>query len=298
MAAVDALSGLVHDSLSLRETLPRGWFRLDASLARDPDFVALSPGSRAEIEEQGLWLETKVLRQYLSLFEESLGVDRDLGNLIALNTRELARTYGLQNAGLRDLCVRFFNSYLRFAIRHGDLRAAYYVLHQYREFAQDELRAGHRERTFEIAQFLRYYGHFAFETGQSFLLEVVATDLGALVECAAEYVPEDVDALLGEFLEVDRESRSDEQELRLRGVRRAQVQLATFFLEEGDEPRARRIFDDMRDERPERMRAVREELEADQPEQYWEFTDRGINFSYLDSARRAHLGRFFDWFCE
>ena len=56
--------------------------------------------------------------------------------------------------------------------------------------------------------------------------------------------------LLDLFLQVDREPESPEQEERLRGVRRAQVQLATFFLARGDEPHARRIFEDMKDERP------------------------------------------------
>jgi hypothetical protein len=35
---------------------------------------------------------------------------------------------------------------------------------------------------------------------------------------------------------------------------------------------------------------------AENRTQYWEFTDRGVNFSYLSPARREHLARFFSWF--
>ena len=79
-------------------------------------------------------------------------------------------------------------------------------------------------------------------------------------------------------------------------MRRAQVQLATFFLARGDEPHARRIFEDMKDERSERLAAVRDELLTEERAQYWEFTDRGVNFSYLPPERRAHVARFFSWF--
>ena len=29
--------------------------------------------------------------------------------------------------------------------------------------------------------------------------------------------------------------------------------------------------------------------------QYWEFTDRGVNFSYLEPARRQYLDTLFEW---
>ena len=49
----------------------------------------------------------------------------------------------------------------------------------------------------------------------------------------------------------------------------------------------------MRDEDPARLAALRESLQSESREQYWEFTDRGINFSYLAPDRRAQLPRFF-----
>ena len=57
---------------------------------------------------------------------------------------------------------------------------------------------------------------------------------------------------------------------------------------------ALRIAEDMRSENPERLAAIRKTLEDESREQYWEFTDRGVNFSYLPPDRRAQLPRFFD----
>jgi len=296
MAAITALAGLLRGYAPLRDELPASWFAFEGPLSHDPDFVSMAPVAVAEIREKRIWLETKVLRQYLALFGESLGDARDIANLIALETRQLGVESIGSHPALLDLVIRFFNSYLRAAVNAQDLRSAYYVLDQYRLLGEATLAAGDTRRTLEIAGHLRFYGQLAYERGQSFLLEAVAYDLARLVEHAIETDRPEAAPLLDLFLDVDREPESPEQEERLRGVRRAQVQLATFFLARGDEPRARRIFEDMKDERRERLAAVRDELVAEERAQYWEFTDRGVNFSYLPPERRAHLAQFFSWF--
>ncbi len=296
MAAISALAGLVREYLPLRDELPDSWFEIEGALARDPDFVSMAPVVVAELREQRVWLETKVLLQYWVLFTECLGEVGDVASVIALETRQLGVEAIGRHPALLALVIRFFNTFMRAAVKAQDLRTAYYVLDQYRLLGEAALAAGERARVLEIADHLRYYGQLGYGMGQPFLLEVVAYDLARLVERAVEAGRPEAGPLLDLFLQVDREPESPEQEERLRNVRRAQVQLATFFLARGDEASARRIFDDMKDERPERLAAVRAELEAEERAQFWEFTDRGVNFSYLPPAQRAHLARFFDWF--
>ena len=296
MAAISALAALVREYVPLRANLPDAWFEIEGALARDPDFVAMAPVTVAEIREQRVWLETKVLRQYYALFNESLGGARDIANLIALQTRQLGSEAIGSHPALLALAIRFFNSYLRAAVNARDQRTAYYVLDQYRLLGEATLAAGERVHALAIADHMRYYGQLAYGMDQSFLLEAVAYDLARLVERAVEADRPEAAPLLDLFLQVDREPDSPEQEERLRNVRRAQVQLATFFLARGDEAHARRIFEDMQHERAERLAAVRDELLAEERAQYWEFTDRGVNFSYLPREQRAHLARFFSWF--
>jgi hypothetical protein len=150
--------------------------------------------------------------------------------------------------------------------------------------------------TEEIAAHLRYYGLLAYGQKMPFLLEAVAFELARLVEQTyAQDLPE-ADALLDLFLTVDKESDSLSQEQTLHGVRRVQVQLATVLLERADEARARRIFDDMANEKPQRLRAVRAELLSPQAQEYWEITDRGVNFAWLPPERRRYVTEFFSWF--
>jgi hypothetical protein len=79
-------------------------------------------------------------------------------------------------------------------------------------------------------------------------------------------------------------------------VRKAQVKLATYYLLHGDEVRARKIHADMAHEEGPRMASIFDELrQVDSPE-YWEITDRGVNFDYLTPERKVKLEQFFGWF--
>ena len=82
----------------------------------------------------------------------------------------------------------------------------------------------------------------------------------------------------------------------LRGVRKAQVKLATFYLSSGAEPYARQIAADMKDEPASRLTSIRDELLGVTTPDFWEVIDRGTNFDYLDEGRRGKLDEFFSWF--
>lgn len=287
MAAVEALATLLADVAALRARLPGTWFAVDDTVARDPDFVAMAQVALDEIARDRTWFEAKVLRQYLALFGDAVGAARDVASMIAIHTRRLAERYADGHPAALELCQRAFHSYLRAAINAGDPRTAYFVLHQYRLLGEALLRRGLRPAVLEVAERIRFYGRLAGGAGLPFLLEVAAYDLAHLVEAAADD-SEARDALLGVVLAVDHEGAEH-----LLGVRRAQVQLATFFLERGEAEAARRIAEDLAAERPALLEAVRRELDREASPSYWEINDRGANFSYLDPARRARLAEFF-----
>ncbi len=217
---------------------------------------------------------------------------RDVANLIAINTRGIGVMRG--SPALRALALRCFNSYLRATINARDPRTAYYIFHQYRKMAEELLDQGDGEATAEIAEHFQFYGILGYAKEQGFLLEVAAHDLVELIElCATEGYPW-IDRLLDRLLELDQEFRTETQEESLLGVRRAQVQAAVSFLDRDDLPRATRVVDDLRNESPRRLERIRRQLESEEREQYWEFTDRGANFAYLAPERRPHLGTLFE----
>jgi hypothetical protein len=129
--------------------------------------------------------------------------------------------------------------------------------------------------------------------GLPFVAETAAYDLSALCEMASEQKSPIHDALLAIFLDIDKEAETLAEEKALRGVRKAQIKLATYYLERGLEADARRIQDDMRGESAERLVSLRDELMAVTSKEFWEIVDRGENFDYLNEQRKAQVPRFF-----
>src|SRR3954469_1348 len=95
----------------------------------------------------------------------------------------------------------------------------------------------------------------------SFVTATVAYDLCALCEVAHEVQSAAEERILETFLEVDQpEHEGEVHDTGLRGVRKAQGKLAPYYIVKTAEPLARRIWEDMAHERPERLRSIHEEL--------------------------------------
>ncbi|HME69809.1 MAG TPA: DUF2254 family protein [Myxococcota bacterium] len=297
MAAIDALQGIALDFQPARASLSHDWFEVSGPLARDPDFVAMSEGLLASVSQRKIWLELKVVKQFLTIFNEALNGSRDVDSLIGIRARGIAAdALARGSLDLFDLMVRFFNSCLRAAINARDVRTAYYTVHQYGMMAEYALTNGAADRAVAISKYLRFYGHVSYGAELPFLLETVAYDLCTLDELAFECGSPFAEDIFQIFLKTDKEAEGSVQERSLRGVRKAQVRLATFFLLRGDRAHAYLIHEDMAGEPAEFLASIREELKREESPEYWEVTDREENFSWLPPERRSRLDEFFAWF--
>jgi hypothetical protein len=291
MATVDALAELLDRYGELRSGLPPEWFKIAPAIAADPDFVSLSPAALEDIEESKIWLEVKIMEQYLSLMALCVPRERDIANLIAIKTFQIATETGRDRAELRVLCMRCMNSFLRTTINARDPRTTYYIMNQYRLIAVQMMRSGHLDDALLVAGYLKFYGNLGYEVGMPFLLETAAHDITGLIEVDLAEGHGLTDRLLTLLLDLDREIKHESHEETLLGVRRSQMQLGTLFLEHGDVDRASRVAADFATESSDRIEQVIELLEQAREPQYWEMTARGVNFAYLPPERRDQLPR-------
>lgn len=294
ISGINGLTAIVYDYAALRPKLAEGWFEISEVIAGDPDFIAMTEDALTQVAAEKIWLETKIFRQLNSLMSQSAGDARDVANLIGINTSQVARDLGPDNPELMRLCVKSFNSFLRTTINARDARTAYYLMDRYRAVAEHLLQSGDSWLATEIAGFFREYGQLGHLNGLSFLLDAAAYDVAGLIEYAVELHSDRVDELLDVLLELDDEIKEEKQEDSLLGVRRSQIQLATFFMEKGDQARVDRIISDLKSENTSRLERLRHQLLTDSRPHYWELIDRGSNFSYLDPARRHHLASLYE----
>ena len=301
LSAVEALAELAHGAIRLKGGLPVAFFDTQPLASHDQDFIALHEDTVHALAERRTWLEMKVFRQYQAVFGEAVNRMRDVNHLIAIHTRRVADTaIEVGDAHALRLSVRFLNTYMRATLNARDVRSAYNLLNEYRVLAEGALERGEHALVVDLATYIKFYGQTAFGMQLAFLLETAAYDLCSLLERTSGSDAATHEALLAIFLELDREPDADatHQEASLRGVRKAQIKLATHYLLTHRVDLARRIFDDMHSEKPERLRSIRAELEKVQDAEYWEVSDRGINFEWLPPDRRATLAVFFGWFDE
>ncbi len=297
VAAVNALGDLSRDYMDVKGALPLDWFPINENVAQNPDFVSMAPEVLEDLGRSRAWYEFKLLRQLQTCYQGGLGGNRELCYVVAIRTRELGeRAMDHHDPRVAELCIKFFNTYLRATVNARDVRTAYNVFNQYRLLADGALRRGAGRFAVEIARYFKYYGQLAFQMDLGFVLETAAYDLCSMNELAFDLKSPERAELLRTFLQVDKEGEGGNRERSLRGVRKAQVKLATYYLERGDEPAAREVFKDMHKEQPERLASIRDELLAITSSQFWEITDRGTNFDYITPDRKRRLMEFFEWF--
>jgi len=297
LAAVNALGELAREYGSERPSLPGVWYATSTGVARDPDFVSMTREVLDKLARDKVWFEFKVLRQFQAVYQAAIGSNREVCYIVAIHTREMAeRAMATGDDRVVGLCVKFFNTYLRATVNGRDVRTAYNVLNQYRLLAEAALHAGRDRDAIEVARHFKYYGQLAFHMDLGFVLETAAYDLCALNERAFDLRAAPRAELLRIFLQVDKEGEGASREASLRGVRKAQVRLATYYLLHGDEAAAREVFRDMRDEQPARLASIRDEMLSVSSPEFWEVTDRGTNFDYIPPERKQRLVEFFLWF--
>ncbi len=300
ISALEALEAVAAASIKDKKSMPDTWHDTSGVVKGDHDFVAFHESILYTLQARQTWVEMKILRQYQAVFGAALNKMPDVAHMVSIHTRHIAATAHRDNdREVLALAVRFMNTYLRAAINRKDVRTAYNLYNEYRGLLEDVMTEHDRELVIELAEYFKFYGQLSFQRDLAFILETAAYDMCTLLEKALERKMSFHDEILDIFLQLDREpdqATATQQEASLRGVRKAQVKLATYYLVHNEEARARRIFEDMRTESPDRLASIREELSLITEPEYWEVSDRGINFDWLPPEQRAQLDVFFDWF--
>lgn len=273
------------------------WFLLTSAIDRDSDFVSLENVTLNEIEAEKIWLEVKILRQYQSIFTDSLNHFREACYIIAINTREIAeQALQQQDWAIAHLAIKFFNTYLRAVITTPDVRTGYTLIKEYRLLAEAALQQYNQEFVLDIAHHFRYYCFLAHKAELVFLPETFASDLGVLAQKCCEQNPEISSDVLNVFLKIDQDAESEHQENTLRGIRKSQVKLAAYYLKSGCKQLAEVVFKDMQHEPTSRLYVIFDELQAARAD-FWEFRDRGgKDFYYVEPELKPFLVEFFNWF--
>jgi hypothetical protein len=293
LQSIRALRDVMVDHLLVKRKLPRRWF-----VPQKEHFPAISTDFLHEIAVTRTWVEVKGFMDLDLIFKMAIKDMPDGVSAIA-NSTKLIGLYAIRLHDMQVLAnvVQFFNTFLRHAINDRNPKAIYNLLYQYRLLAEAVLRADPKlaER---IAFYFKYYGQTAQSYQIPLILITASFDLMQMLRRAHEMNVPNLNALVTTFLEVDDNPATKANEFDLRSVRKAQLVFAAYLLSKGDQPLVDRILDDIKGEPRDRMMAIRNEMMAVKDRKFWEVTDRGVDFFYIDEEQKKHLNELYTRFIE
>jgi len=276
-----ALKQLLDRYAARKPHMGDGWFKVDRA-----DFVGFSAEALDMLNQDRTWFEMKALQQMTLAYQHALGKASD----IVSSMSDALRVIAVHAAERKDdaalqLCIRFFNNFLREAIKSKNVHAVYDVFHQYRVLARDL--ADRDEVVRAISKHLVHYAGLARTAGLGFAPLLASYDVGYVVRRAYEAGSKVGPALLGDALSLPH--RDGNQPLAT--AVKAKLILGGFFLERGKEAEAARVRENISDVPIEAIRDAEREILAADPS-FFEVTDRQINLDYVPPERRDHVKAF------
>jgi hypothetical protein len=264
-----------------KKRMPKEWFAVDRA-----DFVGLSDEALEMLTETRTWFEMKCLQQIEHGFLRALHGANDTVSTFSDATRVIACRADLHHdqQALR-LGIRFFNNYLREAIKARNLRAVYDVFHQYRRLGRELV--DRPEILRDVGNHFAYYAVMARTYGMVFAPQLALFDLGYVTRRAYERASPAAADLLKIALGMPHRSGNDVHTMAIK----AKLILGGFFIENKRDAEAEIVRRNLRDVEGVHVERAEQELLASERE-FFEVTDRQLNLEYVPPERRKPLHEF------
>ncbi len=281
--AVRAHMAAVRRFQEFKPKIAPGFFEVDDTIMVGMSNAALKIVNRAQI-----WVEQRIAHQLLLAFNGALGKMPDGVSVIADAVKdEAVRQAGHGEPEVLELLLRVFNTFIREAVKKKDAFSIYNLFYNYKSLAR-KLMPVRPGKIPEIARHFRYYADFAKQQGLPFIYELASYELGELCEHAYEQ------AHPGEGRELLEAMVAFEGATASRGLVKGRAILGGYFLERGMAPELDRLVESLRPVPASILEGARRELFAVKDRVFWEITDRGVNFDYVEEARRERVKELFD----
>ena len=288
LLSLHSLRDVMVDHMLTKKRMPSKWFA-----PKKNHFPAISRDFFEEIEGGRNWVELRGFMDMDLLFKTAVQQMPDAVSSIANNTRIMGHyaCYLDDHQVLND-AVQFFNTFLRHSLNARNPKAIYNLLYQYRLLAEDVLEFD-EELAKKIVFYFKFYGQAAQTYNIPLILVTVCFDMVAILKRAYLLKSPSLDQMLNLFLEVDDSPATRSNEFELRSVRKAQINFASFMLAHQEYALLQRIVEDIIEEPLDRMQAIHKEMMGVTSRKFWEITDRGVDFFYLEEKEKELVEQLF-----
>ena len=277
---------LADDYLKIKKDIPPEWFRVGHA-----DLPGASDQIVAEVNRAQTWFAYTIMSSFVDMVGLTPVHRKEAVHAIAVATRDVGiGAIKLGDTEVAELCVRFFNTYLRAAINRSAPTFASGIMNEYRRFAIGAL-AWRSDLAVEAAVHLLRYGRHFDDAGMPATLGAAAEDVADLAIEAQNRDPQVslqlARLLVRNLLDLTPNARP----IGLNGLFKGVAKLSFWAMATDQKEVAQLLVEGIAAAPPDFVDAALDRLESMQNGLFWEVNERVIAFDWVEQPLRAQIPR-------
>ncbi len=287
LLTIEVLGNFVADDyMKVKSGFGPEWFRVGhAELPGDSDQIL------AEVNRAHTWVEYTILSAFVHLVGLTPVHRKEAVHTIAVATRDIGlAAIAAKDQEVLELCVRFFNTYLRAALNQSAPTFASATMNEYRRLAIGAIE-WRPDLAIDAASHLLRYGRHFDESGMPAIFGAAAEDVA---DMAIEARPRDPEVtrqlallLVRNLLDLIPNARP----IGLNGLFKAVAKLAFWAMAAEQREIARSLVEGIAAAPPDFVEAALDRMELMQNGLFWEVNERVVAFDWVEEPLRAEIPR-------
>src|SRR2546427_11883004 len=269
-----------------KKTFDAGWFKVGhAELPGASDQII------NEVNRARTWFEYLVMSNFVDMVGLTPVHRKEAVHAIAVATRNIGlAAIDVGDPEVAELCVRFFNTYLRAAINRSAPTFASGIMNEYRRYAIGALE-WRRDLAVEAAAHLLRYGRHFDEAGMPAIFGAAAEDVADLAIEAHVRDPQ-VSFRLAQLLVINLlELIPNARPIGLNGLFKAVAKLACWSMASDEKDITQVLLEGIAASPPDFVDAALSRMETMQTGLFWEVNERVIAFDWVEQPLRDQIPR-------
>ncbi len=275
-----------RDYVPAKKKQPADWFKVGHA-----DMPGASDQIIAEVNRAKTWFEYGVMTSFVDMLGLTPIHRKEAVHAIAVATRNIGlAAIDAGDPEVAELCVRFFNTYLRTAINRSAPTFASGIMNEYRRFAIGSLE-WRRDLAVEAAAHLLRYGRHFDEAGMPAIYGAAAEDVADLAIEARVRDPQVsyrlAQLLVRNLLDLIPNARP----IGLNGLFKGVAKLTCWAMWAEERDIAHVLVEGIAAAPPDFVDAALARMESMQSGLFWEVNERVISFDWLEQPMREEIPR-------
>lgn len=284
---IEALGQLLaEDYLTIKKDLKLDWFKVGHT-----ELPGASDQILAEVNRAGTWFTYTLMSSFVDMIGLTPVHRKEAVHAIAVATRNVGlAAIEVGDKEVAELCLRFFNTYLRAAINQSAPTFASAIMNEYRRLAIGALE-WRPDLAIEAAAHLLRYGRHFDEAGMPAIFGAAAEDVADLAIEARGRDPQVTHRLALLMVRNLLDLIPNARPIGLNGLFKGVAKLTFWAMAADQKDIAHILVEGIAAAPPDFVDAALDRMESMQNGLFWEVNERVIAFDWVEQPLRAEIPR-------